>query len=499
MKQSKKALVVLIVIAAIFTVVFAGCSGKEDNGLRFGFTTEPTTLDPLNPANTADGRSILFNVFEGLVKPNTGGTFLPCIAESWTIDNGARIYTFTLREGVFFHDGSLLSPEDVKFSLDTAIAAGFFGFDRIQEVMIQGENQIRVILKNAYPDFLPFMTIGIVKAGNTDRERDVIGTGPFFIESYTTQRDLVLRRFDNYWKQDIPRLEKVTIVFFANYEAMLTSLRSGNIDGARLTGTQVAQLNHRLFDINHSNSAAVQLLALNNAVPPLDDIRVRKAINYGVNVQEIIDAAFFGQGVHSGSPIIPGLTAYYESSLGYNHEPGTAISLLNEAGFNNDQRINLEITVPSNYTMHVDTAQVIAGQLQQIGINASIKLVDWPTWLSEVYRNRNYQATIISLDSRIVSPSGFLNRYRSNDNENFINFVNEDFDRVYNLLQTETNAVIRNRLYSEAQKIITANAASVFIQDILYYKVFRRGVYGGVKTYPLYTIDFFSIYRIDKN
>jgi len=504
----KKNFLALLIIAVIFTVIITACSRNNNwnpTELRYGYTTEPKTLDPLNPDNTADGRSILFNVFEGLVKPDTDGTFLPCLAESWTIERNALVYNFTLREDVFFHDGSVLKIEDVKFSLETAIQAGFIGLYLIEEVIILGERNIIVSLKTPNPDFLPYMTVGIIKADNTDREKNAIGTGPFYIESYTPQRNLVLKKFENYWQrflpqpQEIPYLEKVIITFYANNNALMISLRSGSIDGARLTGSSVAQLDHRHFDILHDYSSAVQLLALNNAKPPLDDIRVRKAINYGIDVQGIIDTAFFGLGSHSGSPIIPGLSAYYESSLGYSYDPETSIALLAEAGLNNSKKVTLEITVPSNYTMHVDTAQVIVNQLEKIGIEATIKLVDWPTWLSDVYRNRNYEATIISIDSPVVSPRSFLARYHSTDSNNFINFTNNNFDNVYNALLTEINSAARTRLVREAQRIISDNAASVFIQDILYYNVFRKDSYAGVKNYPLYVIDFSTIYGINKN
>ena len=495
----------LLLMAAILAIILS-CAKYEipTAELRFGFTTEPKTLDPLNPDNTADGRSILFNVFEGLVKPNTDGTFKPCIAESWTIENNALVYIFTLREGVQFHDGSFVTADDVKFSIDTAIAANFYGLEKIDTVNIQG-NQIQVILKSADPDFLPYMTVGIVKAGNTQREKDITGTGPFYIESYTSQKHLLLKRFDNYWQRfleppnEVPYLESVTIVFFANFDPLMTSLRSGNIDGAWLTGTQIAQLDQNNFDFFYNYSSAVQMLALNNAASPLDDINIRKAVNYGIDVQEIIDAAFFGRGSHSGSPIIPGLSAYYEESLEYPFEPETARTLLENAGFNRENPFNFEITVPSNYIMHVDTAQVIAHQLKNIGINAAIKLVDWSTWLRDVYRERNYQATIISVDSSVVTPGGFLNRYYSGNGNNFINFANDDFDSVYNSLLTQSDSETRNQLYREAQRIITNNAASVFIQDILYYNVFKKDVYAGAENYPLYVIDFSTIYRINEN
>ena len=365
----------------LFTVLIALCNpscSRQRTGaqsaepavtLRYGFNSEPATLDPLSPANTADGRSLLFNVFEGLVKPDTEGRLRPCIAESVVIEEQGSVYSFQLRKNVYFHDGSPVTSADVTYSLNAAKAAGFTGFQSIDTIAAVGDYAVRLTLKHPDPEFLPYLTIGIVKTGSADRDKNAVGTGPYYIESYTVQQSLVLRRFADYW-QDIPRLETITIVFFADSDAMVLGLYGGSIDGAGLPGSLVQQLSPERFDIIPGYSAMVQLLALNNTAPPLHDIRVRRAINYGIDVQEIIDTAFYGKGEPSGSPLIPGLAAYYEKSLAdpYPVDREKARSLLREAGYGEGgQKLSLEITVPSVFTMHVDTAQVIAGQLAKIG------------------------------------------------------------------------------------------------------------------------------------
>jgi peptide/nickel transport system substrate-binding protein len=503
-KMKKKNLTWILFLFTLPLILFLSCSRTNSTGLitaelRFGFTTEPSTLDPLNPNNTADGRSILFNVFEGLVKPGTDGSLLPCIAKSWTIEQAGLVYNFTLRENVLFHDSSPVTAADIKFSLETAQAAGFYGLEQIAQIIIRDENTISVILLFPDPDFTPYMTVGIVKADNDDRGKNFIGTGPFYIESSTPQRELVLKKFKDYWQSGIPYFEKVTIVFFSNYDALMIALIGGSIDGARLTGSMAAQLDPELFDIFHSYSAAVHLLALNNAVPRLNDIRVRKALNYGIDVQNIIDTAFFGMGAPSRSPLIPGLSIYYENSSSYPYNPDTARGLLAEAGYGKDNPLPLEITVASSYSMHVDTAQVITEQLKEIGVNARIKLVDWITWVNDVYGGRQYEATVISLDSPSISPKSSLSRYHTNSGINFVNFSAPDFDKIYDSILSETDEAARIQLYKEAQHAIVENAASVFIQDIYFLNVFKGGLYNGVLNYPLYVTDFASIYRIVKN
>jgi peptide/nickel transport system substrate-binding protein len=490
---------------AVPIIMHTSCSGRTAGGqpagsltaLRYGYNSEPATFDPLSSSNTADGRSILFNVFEGLVKPDTGGALRPCIAESISMEESGRVYNFKLRENIRFHDGSPLTSADVKYSLDTAKAANFIGFNVVEKIETNGDYSVSVILQRPDPEFLPYLTVGIVKAGSTGRDKNAVGTGPYFIESYAVQRELVLRKFADYWQDNVPVLDKITIVFFADSEASARGLHAGSIDGAEVTGSLASQLSHEQFDIIPGYTAMVHLLALNNAAPPLDDIRVRQAINYGIDIQGIIDAAFFGNGEPSGSPLIPGLTAYYEKSLvnPYPVDLEKARSLLKEAGYGasggeNGKKLSLEITVASIYKMHVDTAQVIADQLAKLGIDVSIRLVEWAAWLSDVYHGRKYQATVISLDSPNVSPRSFLSRYRSGDRSNFINYSNADFDRVFDALIVEPGEGKRIALYKEAQRIISADAASVYIQDILGFRAFRAGLYSGVLNYPLYVNDF---------
>jgi peptide/nickel transport system substrate-binding protein len=499
----------IALILAFLCALPAAAGGKRDAGqgaaaspsaspgggeLRYAFTTEPATLDPLSSTNTADGRSILFNVFEGLLKPTPDGGLEPAVAQSYRVEQNGLIYVFVPRSGLTFHDGSAVTPEDIEFSVNTAIAAGYLGLDQINAVEKTSAGEIRISLKAQDLEFGSYLTFGVVPKANADREHKPIGTGPFSIESYDPQQSLVLKKNPSYWKPGVPRLDKITYVFVADSSARLLALQGSSVDAGSITGPDLDQLPQDKFHFEPGYSNSAQLLALNNAVKPLDDKGVRQAINYAVDLQEIIDAAFFGRGEPSGSPLIPALKKYYNESLKnpYPRDIAKAQSLLAAAGLSGG--FPLEITVPSNYTMHVDTAQVLADQLAKINIRVSIKLVDWATWLSGVYRDRNYQATIISLDSASISPRSFLTRYRSDNGSNFINFKSTAFDRVYDASLTELDEAKRIALYKEAQKIISDEAASVYIQDIIGYTAWPKN-YAGFVHYPLYTSDFSTVYR----
>jgi peptide/nickel transport system substrate-binding protein len=492
--KPKKWLALVLALTPVLSLSARGrAAGEGGLELRYGFTSEPATLDPLDPSNTADGRSILFNVFEGLVRLEPDGDLKPAVASAYTVEQGGLVYRFTLRQGLRFHNGEPVTAADVKFTLDQAAAAKYQGFTQIEKVETPDDATVTITLTAPDVEFLPYLTIGVVPAANGDREHRPIGTGPFIIESYTTQQNLVLTRNPHYWKPGVPLLDKVTIVFLADSEALLLSLRGGNIDAAGITGSLIDQLRQEDFDIFSGYSNSVQLLALNNNAAPLDDVRVRRAINYAVDPQAIIDTAFSGRGKPSGSPLIPGLAKYYNEALvnPYPHNPDRARALLREAGYG--EGFPLEITVPSNYTMHVDTAQVIVNQLAGVGIKAAIRLVDWASWLSGVYRGRDYQATIISLDAATSSPRMFLSRYLSTGGSNFMNFNNAGYDRVYQASLGEPGEAKRIALYREAQQIISDNAAAVYIQDIYSFRAFPKGRYTNVLNYPLFVTDFASI------
>ena len=462
--------------------------------LRFGIATEPQTLDPLSLANTADGRSILFNVFEGLVKSDSSGTMIPAVAESFRIEENGLVYVFRLRQGILFNDGSAIRPQDVVFSYNTALEARLGSIANISTVELNAANEIVITLIEADPEFLPFLTLGIASESNPDREAIHIGSGPYMIESYSPQEELRLVKNPHYWQAGIPKIERVTIVFISNSASYIPGLIGGNIDGAILTGSTITQLDFNNFDVTPWASNMVHLMGLNNAIPPFNDIRVRQAVNYALDIQGIIDTAFFGTGEPSGSPLIPSLRHVYDASLKdpFPRDLAKARSLLEEAGLS--QGFSFEIAVPSNYSMHVDTAQVMVNQLAEAGINVSIRLFDWGTWLTDIYRARNYEATIISLDGQNVSPRSFLARYQSNNNGNFINFSSSEYDMLYREVLTEADEERRISIYMELQNIVSGNAASVFIQDITGLWVFRRGLVGGVLNYPISLYDFAAMY-----
>lgn len=494
------------ILAAAVLLSLAACSGgsgsssaaqasvkKGKNGgeFIFGIQTQPNHLDPYL-STSADTREILFNIFEGLVKPDRDGNLQPALAESNSVSADALTYTFQLRKGVKFHNGKTVTADDVKYSLDTAAGLSrgkilVSDLKNIKSVEISGNSTVKIHLKQPDYDFLPYLTTAIVPKGYTQQDTHPVGTGPYCFESYTPQQSLVLKKNPNYWQKGVPHLEKVTFKLESDSNALLTDLQGGSADGASIANNVASQLAGG-FEILASNSNSVQMLALNNKQKPFDKVEVRQAISYAVDPDAIIQTVNLGKGVRCGTPVIPGLKKYCDTSLthAYDHNVQTAKELLAKAGYANG--FSMTITVPSNYTVHVDTAQVIVNQLKEVGITVQIKQVDFATWLSKVYQNREYQSTIISVDGSTLSPKSYLGRYVSTDSKNFVNYSSTAYDALYQKAGAEKEEAKRIQLYKQAQQQLSKDAASVYIEDISNLNAFRTG-FTGYTAYPLYVFD----------
>ncbi len=465
---------------------------RQGGELVAAYSTEPTTWDPYL-SEGADVRSLLFNVYEGLVKPNSKGELVPAVAEAYTISPDATKYTFTLRKDIKFSDGRPVTTGDIKYSLDRARELQLSSaLKSISEIEAVSDTEVVITLAAADVDFLPYLTLAILPEG-VDLAAKPLGTGPFTLESYATEEEIVLVRNTNYWQEGRPYLDKVTLKKTADTDASLLALQAGTIDISSVTQTNYEQVDKSKFNFTQRKSASVQQFNLNNAKEPFTDERVRQAVSYVVNAQEIIDLVNGGLGFKSGTPIIPGLTVYYDESLekSYPTDIEKAKALLSDAGYANG--FTFDITVPSNYPVHVNTAQVIAQQLQQIGVTANIVQVDWATWLSQVYTNRDYTSTIISVDGSALSPRSFLSRYVSDASNNFVNYNSADFDKIYADAQKELDVTKRVALYKDLQKLLSEDAASVYIQDIQSY-IALNSKFAGYEDYPLYVTDYSTIH-----
>ena len=458
-----------------------------------------SSLDPhqMVAAGTAGLREVLFNVFEGLVKPSPDGELVPAVAEDFTVDG--TVYTFTLREGVTFHNGDPVTVRDIVYSIErsadaTNVSTFVSALSVVTRVEAVDERTVEIEIEAPDNEFLAFLTIAIIPEGHEDQARHPIGTGPFRFVSHAPQESLVLERFEDYWGTPA-YLDRVTFRIFGSGEALAMALYAGAVDIAgQLTVDVVRNLPADYYYLVGTMNL-VQALYLNNAVPPLDDVRVRQALSYAVDVRQIMDILADGMGHPVGSGLHPGLTWAFHEGLTetYPHDPDRARALLAEAGFPNG--FPLTITVASNYAPHVITAEVLVEQLRAVGVSATIDLVEWAWWLSEVNSGRRFEATVIGIAARDLTARSMLERWVSDNGRNFINFNSPAYDAVFAEARAATDRAEQIRLYRELQEILAREAASVYLQDMVNL-VAVNGRLAGFQFYPLYVMDLATVHFV---
>ena len=497
-----------VVVLTTLTIALSACSGdkqgEDSSQITIGIPQDmEDSLDP-NKAVAAGTKEIYFNIYEGLVKPDSDGNIYPAVASDYTISEDKRTYTFTLREGVKFHDGSTVTVEDIKFTLDKCADTSngepmVEAFSNVESIQILDDKTVEIVLQQPSTDFiagLADVNAAIVPASNTDPDKNAIGTGPYKYVSRSPQENFILEKFDDYWGEPA-HIDKVTLKICANADSIVMDLNGGSIDMfARLTTAQADQLSAD-YNVLEGAMNLVQAMYLNNEAEPFNDVRVRQALCYAINKEEILTMVADGKGTPIGSSMFPAFGKYYMPELNevYAQDIEKAKELLADAGY--PDGFSFTIKVPSNYGPHIDTAQVIAEQLKAIGVDAGIELIEWDSWLSDVYAGRDYQATVVGVDASSLTASALLMRFTSTAGNNFVNFKSEAYDTAFANAQAASEDEEQTAFYKECEKILTEEAANVYIQDLAELVALNKK-YAGYEFYPLYVQDFSKLYLVEE-
>ena len=508
----KKHPIALLLLAAAMATALCACGGPKSNGsgsddantsradsneLAVGSAQDlGDSLDPYQ-MTAAGTREILFNVYEGLYKPTSSGDFVPAVAEECVVSDDGLTYTFTLRDGVLFHNGTAVEAADVVYSfntcaattIDTSLAAAL---SDVAAVTAEDEKTVSVTLNSPNSDFLAYVTsVYIVPDDYTEQATAPVGTGPFRYVSRSVQENVVLEKFSDYWGEGA-KVDRVTLKIYEDSTTLMTALNSGAVDLVmHLTVAQTQNLSDQ-YTVLEGTMNLVQALYLNNAEKPFDDVRVRQALCYAVDVDSILELTADGHGTKLGSSMYPAFTKYFDDSLTdyYSYDPEKAKTLLAEAGYPNG--FAMTITVPSNYTPHVDVAQVLVEQLAAVGITAQLQEVEWNTWLQDVYQNRKFQSTVVGFDASTLTANAMLQRWMSDSDKNMINFSDAQYDQVMSEANATTDDADRTALYLQAEKILTEQAANVYLQDLADMVAIHKNL-TGFQFYPLYVLDLSGI------
>lgn len=467
----------IAVMALAMLPVAAQAAGDK---LVLGMPLEPTHLDPTAGAAAAIDEVVYANLFEGLTRIDQNGAVRPGLAESWAISPDGLTYTFTLRAGVKFHDGSAMDSADVKFSLDRARAEDSTNaqkalFEAIAAVETPDPLTAVVKLKRREGLFLWNMGWGdavIVAAESADGNKTApTGTGPFRFDKWLKGDSVTLRAFDGYWGQK-PALKSVIFKFVTDPSAQVAGLLAGDIDAIPNVGAPESLerfKKDKRFEVRVGNTEGETILVMNQRRKTFSDIRVRRAISHAIDKQAIIDGAMFGYGTPIGTHFAPHHAAYVDLTRLYPHDPKKAKALLAEAGYPNGFKAVMKLPPPS-YARR--GGEIIAAQLAAIGIEVEIVPVEWAQWLSQVFRNdHDFDFTIVShtepLDIGIYGRDDYYFGYKSSA-----------FKAAMDKLKGEADPAARAAIYGHAQQIIAEDAVNVYLFQLARTGVQKKGLKG---------------------
>ncbi|AHD07845.1 ABC transporter substrate-binding protein [Phaeobacter gallaeciensis] len=458
--------------------ILAGAASARDT-VTVALQLEPPHLDPTSAAAGAIDQVLYSNVFEGLTRFMSDGAVVPGLAESWEISEDGLTYTFTLHDGVTFHDGTTMDAEDVKFSLDRARAEESTNaqkalFADIASVDVIDPLTVQLTLSQPNGNLLFNLAWGdavIVAPESIDTIKTApVGTGAFTFTNWVQGDRIDLARNPDYWGE-APALSAATFKFISDPTAAFAAMMAEDVDAfsAFPAPENLPQFEaDPRFRVLIGSTEGETILSINNKQAPFDNAKVRAAVAHAIDRQAIIDGAMFGYGTPIGSHFAPHNPAYVDLTGTSAHDPEKARALLAEAGFADGFTTTLHLPPPS-YARR--GGEIIAAQLAEVGITAEIINVEWAQWLETVFRGKNFGLSIVShtepMDIGIYARPDYYFQY---DNAAFQDLMAE--------LTGTTDPNARTKMLQQAQEIIAQDHVNVFLFQLAALSVAKADLQG---------------------
>jgi peptide/nickel transport system substrate-binding protein len=469
-----------------------GASAAPKQTVTIGLQGEPPVLDPTSNAAAVINSMISDNVIEGLTKIAGDGSVGPGLARSWAIAADGKTYTFELYPDVSFHDGTRLDAAAVKFSLDRAMAPDSVNptkklFEPIAQVTTAGPDSVVIELKAPYSLFLFNLgqgPAGIVHPGIVEANKTrPVGSGPYRFQEWAKGNRVVLVRNEQHRRAKDVAVRQVTFRFIDDPSAAAAALLSGDLDAypnfPAPEALDVFKRDPRFQVVVGTTEGEVPLI-LNNRKPPLNDLRVRRAVSHAIDRNAVIDGAMSGFGAPIGSHFPPHNPAYVDLTRRYPHDVAAAKRLLAEAGFPNGIELTLK---PPPFPYARRSAEIVAQQLGKADIRVRIEPVEWAQWLDIVYKQTNYDMTIVAH----VAPWDIDNYARGP--KYYYGYDSAEFTGLIQKINTETDHGRWTELLKEAQRKIAEDAVHAFLFQLPKIGVYAKGLDGFWPNSPVANTD----------
>ncbi len=468
-------------LAMVIAALFLGLALAQGGTLRVLLSSQLTSLEPQNTTDT-DSAAVRYQLYNGLLRMTEEGRPVADLAESWEISDDGTAYTFTRRPGVTFHDGTALDAAAVKASFDRLLAperdtsASAFFKPVVENVEVVDDLRVRFTLNRPFSPFLNTLAhpaghiVSPTAAATFGDElgQHPVGTGPFKFVEWVRGERLVLERFDDYFEGP-PAVDRIEYRIVPEAATRIALLETGEADIIlRVTPDDAARLeNEAGIVLRRTATARNMFFAINTTRPPFDDVRVRRALNYAVNVEAIVNA-LFGDGTPlADSPLAPNVFGYVPSYR-YSYDPERAHALLEEAGVD-PAELTIALWSPNGrYVQDASVAQAIAQQLEDFGFSVDLRLFgDFSEYINVAFvENRGDMMLLGWAPSTLEAEGGMFQILHGDRANNFANnsgYNNPVFNTLLERARSLTDTEDRLRTYGQAQAVVVSDAPWLFL------------------------------------
>lgn len=492
MIRTWKGVASLLLAATSLSLVSPAFAQTPPNILVVGQIAEPASLDP-HVSTAANDFRIAVNIYDGLVR-NTPGTLEiePALATDWTISDDGLEYTFNLREGVTFHDGTPFNAEAVKFNFDRMLKEDHpfastgpfplaFFFSAVKDVAVVDDLTVKFTLNEPFAPFMSnlasptglIVSPAAVEQYGADYGRHPVGTGPFKFEEWQSNTSVVASRNDAYW-DGAPSLEAVIFRPITDANTRVAEILSGGIDVLLETPPDnVAQFaDDANYQVVEAVGPHVWYVMLNAKDGPFADKRVRQAVNYAVNKESLVNDVLQGTADVSAGPIPPAFNwAYNEEVAPYPYDPEKAKKLLAEAGAEGAKLTFIVTEGGSGMLDPVPMGTAIQADLAAVGLDVEIKTYEWNTFLSEVNPGLEGKGDMAEMAWMTSDPDTlpFLTlrtaAFPAEGGFNSSYYSNPEVDALLDKARLSTDPGERGELYKQVQAITHEDAPWLFVAN----------------------------------
>ena len=491
--MSRSRWIVAALLAALLVLPAGALLAKD---LNFALSGNPDTLDPHKTSGTLTFQT-LKSIYDTLAEADQSGKLVPALAESWTVSADSLTWTFKLRQGVVFHNGDKLTSKDVKATFDRIrdkATASPKAAEYAAVASVETPDDATVVFKLSQPSapFLAALSSGwgaIMPKSLIDQSWDFaskpVGTGPFVLKEFTRDNRIVLEKNAKYWMAGVPEARPGGVQHHPRPGRAGAGPGIRAIDAVEFVDPVDFPVLKASKDvvIDQSLSALIMVMAMNNTNPVLANLKVRQAVNYAINKQQVLDIAY-GGGKVIGTFMDAGNYYYKDFTALYPYNPDKAKALLAEAKI--PAGTEFTMVLPSNYDMHVKAGQMYQEMLSKVGLKVNIKLVDWSTWLSDAYSGGKYDFTVISHTGKL-DPDGTLGGYGGGK---YVKWMNAGCLDLINRAKLTADPEGRKRLYDQALEIMAKQVPFVYLGTSYRFKAYRSNVSEYRMTPALDTFDF---------